>query len=126
MGLSPPRGRILPRLERDSKSECLHVRNQNQGKILQMYPSDKFLGYDEEGILCWIPPIRCILVVDVYGLGFDPQKDESSQWMGLVSEQSIARERTWSPITSGPRSMQRARSAFPLSTRRTARPSSGD
>ncbi len=63
-----------------------------KGRYYRMYPGDKFLGYAEKEFAL-DPSETVFLLVDVYGLGFDPQKTEASQWSGMVSEQSIGRER---------------------------------
>lgn len=66
-----------------------------KGRYYRMYPPEEFLGYGRKD-LDLDTSTTVFLVVDVYGLGFDqgPQDlEQSSQWMGLVSKQSIEREK---------------------------------
>jgi nicotinamidase-related amidase len=64
-----------------------------KGRYYRTYPPGKFLGYAEREFELNAAE-TVFLVVDVYGLGFDPDSQgEVSEWSGMVSEQSIARER---------------------------------
>ena len=66
-----------------------------RGRYYRMYPPEKFLGYAEREFELDTAE-TVFLVVDVYGLGFDPhseEADEASEWMGMVSQQSIEREK---------------------------------
>jgi len=62
-----------------------------KGRYYRMYPPEGFLGHAEKEFKLDTSE-TVFLVVDVYGLGFDPESGES-QWMGLVSRQSIEREK---------------------------------
>jgi nicotinamidase-related amidase len=63
------------------------------GRYYRMYPPEQFLGYAENELHLDTSE-TVFLLVDVYGLGFDPEKtDEKSQWSGMVSDQSIKREK---------------------------------
>jgi nicotinamidase-related amidase len=63
------------------------------GRFFRLYPPEKFLGHAEKE-LALNPAETVFLIVDVYGLGFDPEKaDEASEWSGMVSEHSKSREK---------------------------------
>lgn len=61
-----------------------------QGRYYRQYPPEKFLGHTNKNLLLDLKEIA-LLVVDVYGLGFD-QDGRQSTWSGMCSDQSIARE----------------------------------
>lgn len=61
------------------------------GRYYRMYPPEKFLGYAEKTFELDTKE-TAFLVVDVYGLGFD-EDESASQWSGMVSKQSIEREK---------------------------------
>jgi ureidoacrylate peracid hydrolase len=66
-----------------------------KGRYYRLYPPEEFLGYAEKEFELDLSE-TVFLVVDVYGLGFDPEPErtgEASEWMGMVSEQSIEREK---------------------------------
>jgi nicotinamidase-related amidase len=64
-----------------------------KGRYYQMYPPEKFLGYSSKEFEL-DPSNTVFLIVDVYGLGFDADEaDRASQWSGMVSDQSIKREK---------------------------------
>jgi len=66
-----------------------------KGRYYRMYPPKNFLGYAEKQFELDTSE-TVFLLVDVYGLGFDPDPEKtevSSEWMGMVSPQSIEREK---------------------------------
>ncbi len=63
------------------------------GRYFRMYPPNKFKGYAEKEFTL-DPAETVFLIVDVYGVGFDPQPTgEVSDWSGMVSDQSKNREK---------------------------------
>src|SRR5215213_9992649 len=58
------------------------------GRFYRMYPPEKFLGHDEKALVLDTAH-TVFLLVDVYGLGADPDKPgEKSDWMGLAADQN--------------------------------------
>src|SRR5438067_8901455 len=58
------------------------------GRFYRMYPPEKFLGHAEKELMLDTNH-TVFLLVDVYGLGADPDKpDEKSDWMGLAADQN--------------------------------------
>jgi len=63
-----------------------------KGRYYRIYPPEKFLGHAEKEFRIDTAE-AAFLVVDVYGLGFDPGDESLSKWSGMVSKQSIEREK---------------------------------
>jgi nicotinamidase-related amidase len=61
------------------------------GRYFRLYPPDRFLGHASRRFDVSTSQ-AALLLVDVYGCGFDPDGGDPSSWSGLVSDQSARRE----------------------------------
>jgi hypothetical protein len=60
-------------------------------RYFRLYPPEQFLGHATRQFVVDTAE-AALLLVDVYGRGFDPQGGDPSSWSGLVSPQSASHE----------------------------------